>query len=119
MEPFVIDLGEFLEPGVGVLAGQDQGRLARDRFRLDEFDARPNEEVPDGCVTIVIPPAVYSFNSSFFLGMLSSSVLTLGETEFRRRYLFTGPDAARTREKGIRVSLLTGSPIRSLRRKTA
>lgn len=115
MNPIAINLADHIEKDVGVLAGQDEGKAIRDRYGLDHVDALPPKDAPDGLVTIAIPESVYSFNSSFFLGMLSKSVATLGAEEFRRRYRFTGPDAERTREKGIRISLLTSSPIRTLR----
>jgi hypothetical protein len=111
MKPKTIRLEDYVEAGVGVLAGQDAGRAVRDKCRLDDVDALALADAPDGVVTIVIPDFVYSFNSSYFLGMLAPSVNTLGAVEFRRRYVFVGPDADQIRERGIRVSLLTRRPL--------
>lgn len=119
VEPFTIDLAEHLEEGARVLAGQDNGKAVRAHYRLDVIDALLPSDAVEGLVTIKIPDVVISFNSSFFLGMLSKSVIALGAEEFRRRYHFSGPDAERTRENGIRISQLTATPLRTLRRETA
>lgn len=119
MDPITISIAKHTEPGIGVLAGQDLGKEIREKYRLDAIDAMKGEEVPTGAITVEIPESVYSFNSSFFLGLLSRSVVALGAEEFRRRFRFVGPDADQTREKGIQVSMLTAAPIRTFRRKTA
>jgi hypothetical protein len=119
MVPVAIDLAKYNDPDVGVLAGQESGRSLRTLYHLDEIDALPDHEAPDGIVTVLIPDSVYSFNSSYFLGLFAPSVIALGAPEFRRRYHFVHRDADQFREKGIRVSLLTGAPLRSLRRASA
>ena len=106
MEPKVIHLLNYTKPDVGVLAGRDRGEKARKEEGLDQLDRG------DSVVTVVIPDSVYSVNSSFFLGMFDKSIQLLGADDFRRRYVFVGPDAERTREEGIRKALLMGRPFR-------
>lgn len=112
MKPVRIELADFSEKNVGVLAGQEAGREVRRKFQLDRLDAISSGEVPDGAITIVIPEYVYSFNSSYFLGMLAPSVTSLGAEEFRRRYRLEGPGASDVLERGIRVSQLTRRPLK-------
>src|SRR5690349_6207321 len=102
----VIDLATFATKGVGILAGRERGALARRHLKLDDADRTGAE------LEVRIPDAIISVNSSFFLGLFGESVRGLGETEFRRRYLFTGgPDAEAIQDEGIRKALRTASPL--------
>ncbi|GGF57718.1 hypothetical protein GCM10011332_09000 [Terasakiella brassicae] len=65
------------------LAGKERGENARDNFSLDSIDTQEEN------VTIVIPEHVYAVSSSFFLGMFSNSLKSLGGKEaFLQKYKF-------------------------------
>lgn len=100
-----INLGDYADPGVGLLAGQERGRRVREKERLDAFDRSA------GIVHVIIPEEIYTVASSFFLGMFAASVEALGEKRFREKYLFEGPDADEVLEQGIRQALLSGTPF--------
>lgn len=105
MEPLVLDLSKYHDKGVGVIAGRPRGERVRKDAGLDSADRSGRT------VRIVIPAWVYSVNSSFSLGLLEKSVVILGETEFRRRYSFEGPDAEGVREDVISKANLLGSAL--------
>jgi hypothetical protein len=100
-----INLGDYADPGVGLLAGQERGKRVREKERLDAID-RGSE-----IVHIIIPEQIYTVASSFFLGMFAPSVELLGEKRFREKYIFEGPDADEVLDQGIRQALLSGSPF--------
>ena len=101
-----VDLGNYSQPSIGVLAGRDRGAAVRQRARLDDWD---NDE--SATVHVIIPEYVYSLNSSFFLGMFTKSIRALGRERFVARYRFTGPDAQKIVEQGVRKALLTSTPF--------
>jgi hypothetical protein len=101
-----IDLTNFSEEGVGILAGRGRGKAVRAKLGLDAIDRDPEKTV-----RVVIPPYVYSVNSSFFLGLFKPSVRLLGKEEFLRKYRFEGPNAAKVAAEGVRKSLLSRSPL--------
>ena len=70
------------------LAGKPRGEDARRAFRLDEID----HEV--GIVTVTIPDYIYAVSSSFFLGLFSRSVASLGSADaFFAHYRFSASDS--------------------------
>lgn len=100
-----IDLGKYSNQGVGILAGRERGAAVRAEENLDAVDAASDE------VEIFIPERLYAVNTSFFLGMFERSIVKLGPEAFRRRYHFTGRDADATRDEGLRIAQLYGSPL--------
>lgn len=113
MNAKIIDLSRYTSPGVGILADRDRGEHARKKEGLDEFDRS------EGQARVIIPDAVYSVNSSFFLGLFDKSINHLGPDRFREKYLFEGPDADRTREEGIRMAIILQKPFRPQRPQVA
>ena len=100
-----INLGNYADPGVGLLAGQERGRRVREKERLDAFDRTAD------ILHVIIPDEIYTVASSFFLGMFAPSVEALGEKKFREKYVFEGPDADEVVDQGIRQALLSGTPF--------
>lgn len=110
--PREIDLDTYAQ-GVTVLAGRERGRAVREKEGLDALDLTEEE------VVVILPEYLISVNSSFFLGMFETSVATLGEARFRKKYRFVGRIADETREDGIRTALLMNRRFRPVKRKTA
>ena len=81
-----INLGDEQKKESKVFSGRNNGSSLRRRLRLDDYDKE------DGIATVTIPPETFSFNISFFLGLFSDSVRTLGETVFRQKYVFQCTD---------------------------
>ncbi len=77
-----VDLKDFMREGTKVLSGRDHGAEVRCKLKLSKIDAS------DEIVHISIPEHLYSINLSFFLSCFGASVHTLGELEFRKRYIF-------------------------------
>ncbi len=102
-----LDLGKHSTSGVGILAGRERGYRARAAEGLDAVDRRKGEVQ----VRVVVPEEVYSINSSFFLGLFEKSIVTLGEDEFKRRYLFEGDVAQSARDEGLRITRLFRKPL--------
>jgi hypothetical protein len=93
-----IDLDEVRTPRTsGLLSGRDAGLAARERFRIGKLDSA------EGTVEVVIPDAVFSLNTSFFLGLFGESVRALGPEAFRRKYQFVCDETVHraTIERGI------------------
>lgn len=111
METLIVNLGSYSDKNIGILAGRERGATVRKAVGLDEADVSGRR------VRIVIPAEIYSVNSSFFLGMFETSILTLGADEFIRRYEFVGVDANSTRDEGIRTALLARSPLIDAKRR--
>ena len=101
-----LDLGKHITAGVGILAGRERGYRARAAEGLDALDRKPAVEI-----RVVVPDAVYSINSSFFLGLFEKSIVTLGEDEFRRRYRFDGEVAQLACDEGLRITRLFRRPL--------
>lgn len=77
----------YLEPesdDSAIIYGKLNGRNKRDELGLDRIDKEPNSEVH-----FVIPRHVMSVNPSFYLGLLTDSLKTLGEEDFDKKYKFT------------------------------
>lgn len=100
-----IDLGKYSSKGVGVLAGRERGAAVRKEENLDAIDASADD------VEVFIPDRLYAVNTSFFLGMFERSIVRLGADRFRARYHFVGRDAEATRDEGIRIAALYGTPL--------
>lgn len=103
----VINLSELTDGKVRNLAGHDRGLAARNKFRLDEIDAK------NDIVKIIVPPDIYSLGSSFFQGMFASSVKASGSREkFLSRYHFDAPHVVlRQIDQGIESSLMQRGSI--------
>lgn len=100
-----IDLTPCITPGIGLLVGEDRGKLVRSKVNLDKSD-RTTEQF-----TVVFPDFVYSINSSFFRGLFENSLKFLGEENFKARYLFSGELAVHARDELIRLARLYGKPL--------
>lgn len=103
--PHIIDLNEYRSHGAKVYAGRERGLAAREKAGIDQMDAGTEP------VEIRIPEDVFSVNSSFFIGMFGASIKKLGEAEFRRRFVFSGPGVDRALDDAIREALRTSSPL--------
>jgi hypothetical protein len=110
MESLIVDLALYHDQGVGVLAGRSRGERVRKDAGLEDADRTGRR------VVVVIPGWVYSVNSSFSLGLVESSIVKLGEDEFRRRYEFQGPDGEAVMEDAIVKARILGSPLAGRRR---
>jgi hypothetical protein len=69
-----INLDNFDEKALTVLAGREKGVAIRNRWGLDKIDKNQEQ------VEIMIPENLYSLNSSYFLGLFGPSVRSLGES---------------------------------------
>jgi hypothetical protein len=74
-----------LDPSILVYTGRARGGNDRKRYGLDRVDG--NDEV----VEVVVPDAIYTVTSSYFLGLFGDSVRALGREAFVRKYPLTGP----------------------------
>jgi len=77
-----INLGRFLSPNSKILSGRNEGFDARKQLKINDFDTNDLEYV------IKIPQDTWSINSSFFLGLFGKSIRDIGESKFRKKYLF-------------------------------
>lgn len=78
----VIKLNEYQEQKSKVFSGRTLGKSLRLKLDLDKYDNGEEE------IVIEIPDETISINSSFFLGLLSESIIYLGEEKFRKKYKF-------------------------------
>lgn len=102
-----VDLKDFMREGTKVLSGRDHGAEVRCKLKLNRTD------ISDEIVHISIPDHVYSVNSSFFLSCFGASVRTLGESTFRKRYIFECDSVLlKNIDDGISRSLKTSSIFR-------
>lgn len=95
-----IDLNNYKPLSVKVLSGREAGKDLRRKLNLDSVD------LSDEVVIVKVPDALYSINSSYFLGAFGVSVRALGEQQFRKRYTFQCSDIIRRNiEDGISRAL--------------
>lgn len=64
-----------------VLSGRREGRIMRDKLKLDDRDMDNNSYE-------VILPDVMAITASYFLECFGKSVRTLGKNEFINKYIF-------------------------------
>ena len=88
MEIYKIDLKDYIE-SKKVLAGRTNGEDIRKKINLEKIE-------------IIIPNDVFSFNSSYFLGMFGESVKKLGKEKFEEKYQFN------TKNESIRMNIKDG-----------
>lgn len=104
----VIDLNDYKPSNIKVLSGRETGKNLRTQLNLDTVDHS------DDIMTVIVPDTLYSINSSYFLGAFGASVRTLGEQEFRTRYIFKCDDIIRKNvEDGISRALKDSDVLRS------
>ena len=86
------------------LTGKDRGLSGRTLFKMDELDAS------DTMVNVIIPEHLDNMSTSYFLGMFSKSIKSLGVEKFRAKYLFnsTKPVIIKQIEHGIKLSITLG-----------
>ncbi len=79
-----------------VLAGRDNGANIRQTINLEKIESE-NEKIE-----VIIPTEVYSFNSSYFLGMFGESVKKFGKEGFEKKYNFI------TENESIKMNIKDG-----------
>lgn len=85
--PRQIDFAEIEGP---VYTGRNRGERLRETLQLDALDQA------DDKILVLIPSAIYSISSSFFLGMFGPSVVRLGSKEaFYQKYDFRASEFLR------------------------
>lgn len=76
----------FGKLGGPVFVGRPNGERARAKLGIAELDKSKDP------IEVVVPDTTYSINSSYFLGMFGSSVVTFGSKEaFFTHYRFKAP----------------------------
>ena len=95
MEIYKLDLKDYIE-SKKVLAGRTNGEDIRKKINLEKIE---NENKK---IEIIIPNDVFSFNSSYFLGMFGESVKKLGKEKFEEKYQFN------TKNESIRMNIKDG-----------
>lgn len=75
-----INLEEFLGNGT-IFSGRPQGKLAREKMKVDVLDSINNE------IIVLIPERTTSLNPSFMLGLFFQSFQKLKD-KFREKYKF-------------------------------
>lgn len=98
-----INLQEEISSGSVILSGRDKGENLRKRINLDQMEEQENE------IVIVIPDSIVSFNSSYFLGLFTESVVKAKSREkFLEKYKFECDEYIRKDiEDGIAEALKT------------
>ncbi len=101
-----LQLGREISGEVKILSGRTKGEKVRSKYNLDVADTN------DEKVNVIIPPRIWSINTSFFLGCFGKSVRFLGEKKFREKYIFDCDNELHTNiEDGISRALNNGSAI--------
>ncbi|WP_428149697.1 hypothetical protein [Brevundimonas sp.] len=77
-----IELSKLTRGDVRNLSGQERGLAARHEFKVDELDKSPEP------VLVQVPGDLDTISPSFFRGMFSVSILTLGIVGFSNHYVF-------------------------------
>ena len=95
MNNYKIYLKDYVE-GKKVLAGRTNGENIRKKINLEKIESE-NEKIE-----IIIPNDVFSFNSSYFLGMFGESVKKLGKEKFEEKYQFN------TNNESIKMNIKDG-----------
>lgn len=95
MRIYKIDLKNYIGRKK-VLAGRDNGEDIRQKINLEKIE-NENEKIE-----IIIPKDVFSFNSSYFLGMFGESVKKLGKEKFEEKYQFN------TSNESIKMNIKDG-----------
>lgn len=103
----VLDLAQYRSPNSKVFSGRARGERVRTEENLDRFDNS------DEKIIVKIPDDVFSFNTSFFLGLFGKSVRSAGSREeFRRKFIFQSPDYLEVDiEGGIADALRNSTPL--------
>lgn len=100
-----IDLSKLTQH-TKVISGRNKGIELREKLKIEEKDV--DEEIYE----FEIAPYVYSFNSSCFLGLFSTSIKKMGEQKFREKYQFKCSDLIRMNiEDGIRDAVNNVNPL--------
>ena len=95
MNIYKIDLKNYID-SKKVLAGRTNGENIRQKINLEKKE-KENEKIE-----IIIPNDVFSFNSSYFLGMFGESVKKLGKEKFEEKYQFN------TNNESIKMNIKDG-----------
>ena len=95
MNIYKIDLKNYID-SKKVLAGRTNGENIRQNINLEKIE-KENEKIE-----IIIPNDVFSFNSSYFLGMFGESVKKLGKEKFEEKYQFN------TNNESIKMNIKDG-----------
>ncbi len=77
-----INLENYAKGRTSVLGTKVKGADAREKFNLDILDQQ------EGYIEVIIPSYIVTITPSFFLGLFSKSLDTLGEDAFFEKYHF-------------------------------
>ncbi|MFZ2538499.1 MAG: hypothetical protein WAX04_06315 [Oscillospiraceae bacterium] len=80
-------LSLYLSEYVGttkILAGRTEGEKLRKRLKLNSLDKKQDIDI----IIIVIPDDLFGIAPSFFLGLFGQSIHSLGDANFKQRYIF-------------------------------
>jgi len=108
-EANVIDLDIITDHGkVHNLAGKERGVSARRLFNLDELDSKAD------AIVVRVPEHLNAISPSFFLGLFSASIASLGGKDgFLRKYRFTADEAIMEQVmNGIRRAVASRGSLR-------
>lgn len=77
-----INLEQFAQGRITLLAAKPKGAEARSVLKIDELD------LTSDVVDVIIPSYIITITPSFFLGLFSKSLDVLGEDKFFEKYHF-------------------------------
>lgn len=100
-----LDLSEYKSDGARIFAGRERGAHVRDAAAIVEF------EKSDDLLDVIIPDDTYAVTSSFFLALFGETIRRLGESEFRRRVVFSGKVIPRVIDQAIWEALEATKPF--------
>ena len=75
------NLFDYRTPGSTSFVGRPQGEEVRNKLKMELLDSNDEQ------VELIIPKDTTSFNPSFFLGLLYTSIVKLGLDGFKKKYL--------------------------------
>ena len=76
------NLQKYRRPNSKIYSGRDNGIAARKELKLNDFDKN------DLSALVIFPKDTWAINSSFFGGLFETSVMSLREEKFRKKYRF-------------------------------
>ena len=92
-----INLEQFAQNRTTLLASKTKGADARNELELDSLDKGSDQ------IMVIIPEYIITITPSFFLGLFSKSLETLGEDNFFKKYHFN--DKRDTIQRQIKSSV--------------
>lgn len=100
-----INLQDKISSGSIILSGREKGEFLRKKINLDELEKDEEQ------IVIVVPDSIVSFNSSYFLGLFTPSIVKLKtKSAFFEKYKFECDEYIRKDiEDGIEEALKTSN----------